>query len=121
LQPRKSDRSPALDRCLSLPRHLNYLSQGPQRPDSGCGRGRRAAGRGYLGGRVMNRVARRGIVLGLAMAASGVAWGQDESSSEGAEAGKPSSLVAGMTLRGIGPAFMSGRVVDIAVDPVKRS
>jgi photosystem II stability/assembly factor-like uncharacterized protein len=27
----------------------------------------------------------------------------------------------GLTLRGIGPAIMSGRVIDIAVDPVKRS
>ncbi|MFO0953044.1 MAG: glycosyl hydrolase [Isosphaeraceae bacterium] len=30
-------------------------------------------------------------------------------------------MLSGMRLRGIGPAFMSGRIVDIAVDPVKRS
>ena len=35
--------------------------------------------------------------------------------------GAAEGLVAGMTLRGIGPAFMSGRVVDVAVDPVKMS
>ncbi|UCF40689.1 MAG: glycosyl hydrolase [Gemmatimonadota bacterium] len=32
-----------------------------------------------------------------------------------------SSLVSGLELRNIGPALMSGRVIDIAVDPVKRS
>jgi photosystem II stability/assembly factor-like uncharacterized protein len=32
-----------------------------------------------------------------------------------------SSLFSGLKLRNIGPAFMSGRVVEIAVDPVKRS
>lgn len=31
------------------------------------------------------------------------------------------SAVAGLSFRGIGPAFMSGRIGDIAVDPVKRS
>jgi photosystem II stability/assembly factor-like uncharacterized protein len=32
-----------------------------------------------------------------------------------------SSLVSGLKLRNIGPALMSGRVIDIAVDPVRRS
>jgi photosystem II stability/assembly factor-like uncharacterized protein len=32
-----------------------------------------------------------------------------------------SKLVSGLSMRGIGPALMSGRVGDIAVDPVKRS
>jgi photosystem II stability/assembly factor-like uncharacterized protein len=32
-----------------------------------------------------------------------------------------SSLVSGLELRGIGPALMSGRIIDIAVDPVRRS
>ena len=32
-----------------------------------------------------------------------------------------SSLVSGMQLRGIGPAFMSGRISDIAVDPQDRN
>ena len=31
------------------------------------------------------------------------------------------SLVSGLKLRGIGPALMSGRITEIAVDPVKRS
>src|SRR5204862_938633 len=46
-----------------------------------------------------------------------------ERAEDPSERGKdsPGGLVAGMTLRGIGPAFMSGRVVDVAVDPVKMS
>ncbi|UCG53759.1 MAG: glycosyl hydrolase, partial [Candidatus Latescibacterota bacterium] len=32
-----------------------------------------------------------------------------------------SKLVSGLSFRGIGPAFMSGRIGDIAVDPVKKS
>ena len=32
--------------------------------------------------------------------------------------GLNASLVSALNLRGIGPAFMSGRIVDIAVDPV---
>ncbi|MFO0911197.1 MAG: glycosyl hydrolase [Isosphaeraceae bacterium] len=31
------------------------------------------------------------------------------------------SAIGGLNLRGIGPAFMSGRIVDIAVDPVQKS
>jgi photosystem II stability/assembly factor-like uncharacterized protein len=38
-----------------------------------------------------------------------------------ADAGPKKDVFAGLTLRGIGPALMSGRVGDIAVDPVKRS
>ena len=30
-------------------------------------------------------------------------------------------LLSGLKLRNIGPAFMSGRVIDIAVDPVDKS
>jgi hypothetical protein len=45
--------------------------------------------------------------------ASGVSSGDGGASKEG--------VYAGLTLRGIGPALMSGRVGDIAVDPVKHS
>ena len=31
------------------------------------------------------------------------------------------AVYAGLTLRGIGPALMSGRVGDIAIDPLKHS
>ena len=36
-------------------------------------------------------------------------------------AAKPADVLAGMKLRGIGPAFMSGRIADIAIDPVDAS
>ena len=35
--------------------------------------------------------------------------------------GLNASLVSALNLRGIGPAFMSGRIVDIAVDPADRN
>jgi photosystem II stability/assembly factor-like uncharacterized protein len=44
-----------------------------------------------------------------------------EGSGGPASAGGKDSVFAGLPLRGIGPALMSGRVSDIAVDPVKRS
>src|SRR4051794_28979226 len=50
-----------------------------------------------------------------------VVTGGTASAQEGGEAPSVSSVVAGMPLRGIGPALMSGRIVDIAVDPVKPS
>src|SRR5262245_52474089 len=46
--------------------------------------------------------------------------GGEAASKKAGEAG-PASLVSGMSFRGIGPAFMSGRVVDIALDPVRPS
>ncbi len=57
--------------------------------------------------------------FGLMMALAAPASGQDT------EDDKPpalnSGLVTGLKLRNIGPALMSGRIVEIAVDPVKRS
>ena len=41
--------------------------------------------------------------------------------SSGAGGGGKEGVYAGLTLRGIGPALMSGRVGDIALDPVKHS
>ncbi len=45
----------------------------------------------------------------------------DEAVKEDKTPGINSSLVSGLKFRGIGPALMSGRIVDIAVDPVHRS
>ena len=59
-----------------------------------------------------------GCLLVLFAAASVVA--QDDSQTDKAPK-IDSTLVSSMKLRGIGPAFMSGRIVDIAVDPEKRS
>jgi photosystem II stability/assembly factor-like uncharacterized protein len=73
----------------------------------------------------MNRAAWRGFVaaFAVAMAAGAVTRGQekDETESDGKAPGVTSGLLSGLTLRGIGPAFMSGRVGDLAVDPVRRS
>lgn len=46
---------------------------------------------------------------------------QDSDEKKDASPGVSASLVSGMRLRGIGPALMSGRIVDIAVDPQKPS
>jgi photosystem II stability/assembly factor-like uncharacterized protein len=62
------------------------------------------------------------IVTGLILAFGLIARGWAHESSDAATAGEGKEAVyAGLTLRGIGPALMSGRVNDIAVDPVKRS
>ncbi len=58
------------------------------------------------------------IVAITATLASAVAWGQDSDTPADKTPGLNASLLSGMGLRGIGPAFMSGRIVDIAVDPV---
>ena len=58
-------------------------------------------------------------VLSAWLALSAVAWAEDVD--PGAKKAEPSttSAVAGLSLRGIGPAFMSGRIGDLAIDPVK--
>ena len=68
----------------------------------------------------MNRAARWGLAWGLAvvLGSSPAARADDESQPD---PGKVAGLVGGLSFRGIGPAFMSGRVVDIAVDPVRKS
>jgi len=48
------------------------------------------------------------------------AWAQERTEGSAAAEAKK-DVFAGLSLRGIGPALMSGRVCDIAVDPVKRS
>jgi photosystem II stability/assembly factor-like uncharacterized protein len=57
--------------------------------------------------------------LAFAVASGKADEGGADTSTAGAE--KPPDVLAGLTLRGIGPALMSGRVGDIAVDPLKRS
>ncbi len=48
--------------------------------------------------------------------------GQDEDAAKDDKtSGINSSLVSGLKFRGLGPALMSGRIVDLAVDPVRRS
>ena len=59
-----------------------------------------------------------GLVTAIGPAAQGLA--QDKPGDAASTAGKD-AVYAGLPLRGIGPALMSGRVSDIAVDPVKRS
>jgi len=48
-------------------------------------------------------------------------YAQDSDEPKDEAPGINSSLVSAMKFRGIGPAFMSGRIGDIAVDPVNRS
>ena len=50
-----------------------------------------------------------------------VALAQDSDKKEDKAPGLNSSLISALKLRGIGPALMSGRIIDIAVDPVHRS
>lgn len=49
------------------------------------------------------------------------AYAQDSDEPKDEAPGINSGLVSAMKFRGIGPAFMSGRIGDIAVDPVNRS
>ncbi len=44
-------------------------------------------------------------------------FGQDSDTKKDESPGMNSSLVSALNLRGIGPAFMSGRIADIAIDP----
>jgi photosystem II stability/assembly factor-like uncharacterized protein len=63
-----------------------------------------------------------GMVLGLILSVGGGAEARaQEAGGAGDSAAAKTDAFAGLTLRGIGPALMSGRVGDIAVDPVKRS
>jgi photosystem II stability/assembly factor-like uncharacterized protein len=58
------------------------------------------------------------LIAGLFQPA--VAKDEDENDKD-EKGGLNSALVKGLPMRGIGPAFMSGRIGDIAIDPVKRS
>jgi photosystem II stability/assembly factor-like uncharacterized protein len=60
------------------------------------------------------------IFLAISLCSMVLACAQ-EPIAESASAGPKKDVFSGLKLRGIGPALMSGRVGDIAVDPVKRS
>ena len=66
------------------------------------------------------------VAIILIGCASCVAWAtviqaQDSDAKKDASPGLNSSLVSALAPRSIGPAFMSGRISDIAVDPTDRS
>ncbi len=64
------------------------------------------------------------LVVGGSFGATGIANAQDqETEGQAAEddSALTSSTISGLRLREIGPAFMSGRIVEIAVDPEDRS
>ncbi len=65
------------------------------------------------------------IISYLFVAIMAMTPGQSVWADEADDENKPielnSELVSGLSLRGIGPALMSGRISDIAIDPVKRS
>ena len=70
---------------------------------------------------VSRRVGMR-VVAGMILVVGLVARGSVQEPSDAATGDeKKEAVFAGLTLRGIGPALMSGRVNDIAVDPVKPS
>ncbi len=52
---------------------------------------------------------------------TGQTFAQDSDEPEDPAPGINSGLVSSLGFRGIGPALMSGRISDIAVDPVNRS
>ena len=52
---------------------------------------------------------------------TGPAWAQDSDEPQDKQPGINSELVSALRFRNIGPAFMSGRIGDIAVDPYDRS
>ena len=61
------------------------------------------------------------ITLAFCVFLLGTTWAQDSDAPSDPSPGINSSLVSALKFRNIGPALMSGRVLDIAVDPVKRS
>jgi photosystem II stability/assembly factor-like uncharacterized protein len=57
----------------------------------------------------------------LVLAAVAVASPPDATSQKDAKAEKPPKPFDGLKLRAIGPAFMSGRIADVAIDPTRPS
>jgi photosystem II stability/assembly factor-like uncharacterized protein len=78
----------------------------------------KSTGEMMLNCRRMGVVMVAGLVTTIGPAAQGRA--QEKPSGEAASAGKD-AVYAGLPLRGIGPALMSGRVGDISIDPSRRS
>ncbi|MDH3497177.1 MAG: glycosyl hydrolase [Gemmatimonadota bacterium] len=63
-------------------------------------------------------------ILFVALTATVLLAGAPRAAAQEAEEGTPklnSALLRGLELRNLGPAFMSGRIGDLAVDPMKRS
>ena len=48
-------------------------------------------------------------------------WSQDSDEPQDKQPGVNSDLVSALRFRNIGPAFMSGRIGDLAIDPYDRS
>ena len=61
------------------------------------------------------------LLIALFAASANFAFAQDEDEPKDETPSLNSGLVSALRFRGIGPALMSGRISDIAVDPVKRS
>lgn len=66
---------------------------------------------------------KRSLFIGLigALITVSPSWAQDSDTPKDDSPGINSGLVSALSFRGIGPAFMSGRIIDIAVDPEDRS
>ncbi|MEZ6094204.1 MAG: hypothetical protein R3C03_08180 [Pirellulaceae bacterium] len=60
------------------------------------------------------------VCAGL-IANAGLGWAQDSDEPKDEAPGINSGLVSPLKFRNLGPAFMSGRIGDVAVDPVDRS
>ncbi len=69
----------------------------------------------------MNRVFIPCLLAAVTITAGFSASAQDSDKKDDKTPQINASLVSGLRLRNIGPAFMSGRISDIAVDPVERS
>ena len=61
------------------------------------------------------------IALAFCCIQAGNAWSQDSDGQPDPSPGINSSLVSALKFRSIGPALMSGRVLDIAIDPERSS
>ena len=61
------------------------------------------------------------VLAGMTTLLTPVLLAQDSDVATDKTPGLNASLLSSLNLRGIGPAFMSGRVADIAVDPVDRN
>jgi hypothetical protein len=61
------------------------------------------------------------LTLAITCSVAAPVFAQDDDDDDDKPPELDSALVSGLELRGIGPALMSGRIIDIAVDPVRRS
>lgn len=61
------------------------------------------------------------VLASVAAVPLGTGWAQDSDTPEDPQPGINSGLLSPLSFRNIGPAFMSGRIGDIVIDPVDRS